>query len=330
MISGGLGAPEASDSALTIRLIASSTRCRTASSKVRTLSLITASSGITFSLVPAWSAPTVTTTASDGPTSRETIVCNRNTVEAAITTGSMLACGIEPCAPRPNMRIWKLSPAEVTTPDWLAMIPADIGMTCWPRITSGLGKRLNSPSSIIAWAPAATSSAGWKTAISVPCQAFLSAASNALAPASQVTCMSWPQACITGVSFPSASVAVTVLAYGRPVSSLTGSASMSARSITVGPSPFFSSPTTPVPPTPSVTSNPAAFSRSAAKPAVRFSCSDSSGWLWMSLYSASRSSSPSRSPPRTESLAVPTLMATPSCREVQCSAKPTMSPRWRK
>jgi hypothetical protein len=99
----------------------------------------------------------------------------------------------------------------------------------------------------------------------------LSAASNALAPVSQVTCMSWPKACITGVSFPSASVAVTVLAYGRPVSSLTGSASMSARSITVGPSPFFSSPTTPVPPTPSVTSNPAAFSRSAAKPAVHFS-----------------------------------------------------------
>ena len=257
----------------------------------------------------------MTTAASEGPTSRETIVCNRRTVEAAITTGSMLACGIDPCAPRPNSRISKLSPAEVTTPDLLAMVPADIGITCWPRTTSGLGKRLKSPSSIIACAPAATSSAGWNTAISVPCQASLAPASSALAPASQVTCMSWPQACITGVSFPSASVAVTVLAYDNPVASLTGNASMSARSITVAPSPFFSRPTTPVPPTPSVTSKSAAFSRSAASRAVRFSCSDSSGWLWMSLYSASRSSSASWSPRRTESLAVATLMATPSCRK---------------
>ena len=33
---------------------------------------------------------------------------------------------------------------------------------------SGLGKRLNSPSSIMAWAPCAVSSAGWKTTINVP------------------------------------------------------------------------------------------------------------------------------------------------------------------
>ena len=60
---------------------------------------------MTFSLVPAWSAPMVTTTASVGATSRETMVCSRITVDAAMTTGSMLACGIEPCAPRPNRRI---------------------------------------------------------------------------------------------------------------------------------------------------------------------------------------------------------------------------------
>ena len=66
MISGGLGAPEAAASALTIRLIAASTRLRTSSSKVRTLSLMTASSGITFSFVPACSAPIVTTAAFGG------------------------------------------------------------------------------------------------------------------------------------------------------------------------------------------------------------------------------------------------------------------------
>ena len=58
--------------------------------------------------------------------------------------------------------------------------------------------------------------------------------------------MSWPQACITGTCFPVLSVAVSVLAYGKPVSSCTGSASMSARSMTVGPSPLRSTPTTPV------------------------------------------------------------------------------------
>ena len=35
----------------------------------------------------------------------------------------------------------------------------------------GFGEALNSPSSIIACAPCAVSSAGWKTAISVPCHA---------------------------------------------------------------------------------------------------------------------------------------------------------------
>ena len=38
-------------------------------------------------------------------TSRETTVCNRITVAAAITTGSMETSGREPCAPRPYMMI---------------------------------------------------------------------------------------------------------------------------------------------------------------------------------------------------------------------------------
>lgn len=95
--------------------------------------------------------------------------------------------------------------------------------------------------------------------------------------------MSWPQACITGTVLPSESVAVALLAYGAPVASAIGNASMSARSITVGPAPFFSNPTTPVLPTPVVTSNPAARRRSAATPAVRVSCIDNSGCEWMSM-----------------------------------------------
>ena len=56
-----------------------------------------------------------------------------------------------------------------------------------------------------------------------------------------------------------------------------GSASMSARSSTVAPSPLRKSPTTPVPPTPSVTSYPCWRSQSAAMPAVRCSCIDEFG-----------------------------------------------------
>ena len=58
---------------------------------------------------------------------------------------------------------------------------------------------------------------------------------------------------------------------------------MSARSITVGPGPLRKSPTTPVPPTAEVTSNPRWARCSAASFAVRTSCMDSSGWLWRSL-----------------------------------------------
>ena len=61
-------------------------------------------------------------------------------------------------------------------------------------------------------------------------------------------CRSWPQAWSTGTRCPSASWVVTVLAYGAPVSSLTGSASSSQRSSTAGPRPLASAPTTPVPP----------------------------------------------------------------------------------
>ena len=92
--------------------MASRTWLRTPSSKVRTFSLMVASSGITFSLVPACSAPTVTTADCAGATSRDTIVCRRRTVAAAITTGSMLASGIDPWAPRPNIWISTLSAAR--------------------------------------------------------------------------------------------------------------------------------------------------------------------------------------------------------------------------
>ncbi len=80
---------------------------------------------------------------------------------------------------------------------------------------------------------------------------------------------SWPQACITpGVPE----------AKGASRTSVSGSASVSARQATVlpGRSPR-STPTTPVPAT-ARTSSPAAWSRSAMICAVRCSWKDSSGW----------------------------------------------------
>ena len=50
--------------------------------------------------LPACSAPTVTTAVSPPATSRDTTVCSRSTVAAAITTGSTVASGLDPCPPR--------------------------------------------------------------------------------------------------------------------------------------------------------------------------------------------------------------------------------------
>ena len=99
---------------------------------------------------------------------------------------------------------------------------------------------------------------------------------------STVTWTSCPQACMTGTSWPARFVTRTVLAYGRPVSSCTGSPSMSPRTSTVGPAPFFSTATTPYPPNLSVTSAPVVRNSTAILAAVFSSISESSGWAWKS------------------------------------------------
>jgi len=75
-------------------------------------------------------------------------------------------------------------------------------------------------------APAWPSSPGWNMKITVPGTSACRALSSFAAPASMAVCRSWPQACIApGMAE----------AYGSPVSSVTGSASMSPRSSTTGP-----------------------------------------------------------------------------------------------
>jgi len=55
----------------------------------------------------------VSTALSMGEISRETMVCRRSVVDAAMMTGSMDVCG---CEPRPKSRIFRLSPADRMTP----------------------------------------------------------------------------------------------------------------------------------------------------------------------------------------------------------------------
>ncbi|CAM5470230.1 hypothetical protein STANM309S_00209 [Streptomyces tanashiensis] len=181
MISGSFGAPDAAASARTILSTAVRTRSRTAGAVERMLIRRSAESGMMFSLVPACSEPTVTTAVWAAPVSRETIVCRRMTTAAAMTTGSMVDSGVEPCPPRPKSRTRRLSEAAITGPGRVPTNPAGAGATCWPRQMSARGKRSRKPSSIIAGAPP-TSSAGWNTATTVPRHSPRTPASWAVAP----------------------------------------------------------------------------------------------------------------------------------------------------
>lgn len=133
--------------------MAARTFSRTGAELVRTLMPSSAVSGMTAAVVPACSLPMVTTTGSWADISRETIVWSRSTSEAAITTGSTAASGLEPWPPRPKSLTVMESVAPMTVPGRVAMRPTGPGPTCEPRITSGRGKRSKSPSSTISRAP---------------------------------------------------------------------------------------------------------------------------------------------------------------------------------
>ncbi len=117
-------------------------------------------------------------------------------------------------------------------------------------------------------APPIFSSAGWPMSRTVPAHLLRFSESHRAVATRFVMWMSWPQACITPTGWPASSGAVALLANGRPVASVTGSASRSDRTRIVGPWPFLRTPTTPSLPTPVVTSAPAFFSSSANRAAV--------------------------------------------------------------
>ncbi len=244
----------------------------------RTVSWRRTSSGMMLAAVPPWIEPTVTTAGSTGSMRRLTIVCTAVTNWAAITIGSLVTCGRAPCPPTPRITTSTVSTLANAYPSTTPTAPTgSAGVTCSATHTAGLGKRANSPSLSNASAPRPRSSAGWPIITSVPRQRSLMPASTRAVPTKIDMWASWPQACITPTSRPSSSFARAALAYGRPVASVTGSASMSVRTRSVGPAPLRRTPTTPHPPTRSVTSNPALRSSAAIRADVRCSWSESSG-----------------------------------------------------
>ena len=72
--------------------------------------------------------------------------------------------------------------------------------------TSGLGKRVNNPSLIMAGAPEMVSSAGWPINMSVPCHVSLLCTMIAAVPSRDAMWMSCPQACMTETSRPESSL----------------------------------------------------------------------------------------------------------------------------
>ena len=171
-----------------------------------------------------------------------------------MTTGSMLACGIEPCAPRPNRRICRLSAAEVIGP----ALPGDRAGGPDHDVLAehdiGLGEALEQAVVDHGLRALRRLLAGWKTAISVPCQA-----SRALREQrGRADQPGHVHVMAAGMRHrhrvPVAIRRRDLAGIGQAGRFLDGSASMSARSMTVGPSPLRSRPTTPVLPTPVVTS----------------------------------------------------------------------------
>ena len=226
--------------------------------------------------VPAPISPTVNTAGSTGSTSLETMVWSAVTTCAAMEMASEPRWGIAPCEPVVFTSISKASAAAMMGPAFVATFPkGSPGQRCNAKMEETSSA---TPSSTMTLPPPPPSSAGWKMNFTVPPSRSLIPDSAWAAPTSMLVCPSWPQACI----LPSVSEA-----KGRPVSSRIGSASMSARSATVGPSPSPSSVATmPFSATPVSTSRGRPSRAARTFPAVFSVSKPSSGSRWMSRLSA--------------------------------------------
>src|SRR6478735_3170122 len=245
--------------------------------KVRTVPCSSQLSGITLVASPAWIMVTEITAASIGLVLRLTMVWKACTIWQAAGTGSMPRCGMAPWPPLPRIVILNSEVEAITGPGLTANLPTSPpGQLCMPN-TASIGNFSNRPSLIISRAPPPPSSAGWKIRYTVPSKLRFFA--RCCAAASSIAVWpSWPQACILPWS---------CLAWAKVLSSVTGSASMSARRPTARALvPFLTMPTTPVVPSPRWIGIPHSVSLAATTSAVRASSKQSSGWACRSRRTA--------------------------------------------
>jgi hypothetical protein len=92
------------------------TFARASGEKERTVASKWADAGMTFSAVPAWKLPTVTTTGSKMSWLRVTRVDNAVTISHAAGIGSLALCGREPWPPRPRTVTRTRSAADISAP----------------------------------------------------------------------------------------------------------------------------------------------------------------------------------------------------------------------
>lgn len=141
LTSGSRGQPAAWHSPAAIRRIAATIRSRTASDWVRRLREIRAVEGMMFGAVPASIRPTVSTADSRGAISRLTTLWSRVTRYAAVSTGSTVVSGRDPCPPRPCTTISMSVVADRISPGTCGYSPTGPGAACCPSSTSGRGTR---------------------------------------------------------------------------------------------------------------------------------------------------------------------------------------------
>ncbi len=168
----------------------------------------------------------------------------------------------------------------------------------------------------MAFAPPTISSAGWKRTFSVPSKSLSAIAAKT--PMPMVAWASWPQACIAPVSERKPSAAGT---WSASSDSRRGSASMSTRRPTVGPSPCSTTASAPVSP-PSVRSRTSSRAPASRAASCHRAISSSSG-------TPIRSSATSISPP-TYSSSTPRASSSSTMRlVVQNSRQAGSGWRWR-
>ena len=201
--------------------MSSGTRAWTSGSNVRTVPSSQALPAMTFRAVPPWNCPTVTTTGSNGDTCRLTTVCSCSTMAAPATTASAPRWGSAPWAEVPVTSTRHQSAFAMRAPGSTETVPLGSSLQMWQPHAASTPS--HTPASTSMRAPWEHSSAGWNTRRTSPARRSRLAWSTVAAPRSMAAWQSWPQACMRpGESEEN----------GSPVSSATGSASMSARSST--------------------------------------------------------------------------------------------------